>query len=434
MNRSRHSPAIAVASVALFAVLGGTDVAASGRVDTAQRTVAVPGAGARAATGVRPLGLPSGQSLLFALQADSGTLERRPNSRSRYVLTLHGTSRRTVWFTDRPLRGTGDVSTPSFLRAWGRLGFRGDPPNAVLSPPGNGTAEPVTIELGTPQYRAAGRTVRVPVRVLGRRPPHSPLPHRFGPASLFIDNANTNGGCGYTGEVDTYPASVTPDPYVVANGRLLQIAAHPELFHVLGTRFGGDGHQDFAVPNLPAANGLHALICDEGSAPVSGGFGGNGCVMANVQLFALRYTVQGYVPADGSLLQINQYPLLYSYMNTAFGGDGNSTFAVPNLRAPPGMSYQVCASGTPWNLDAMPASGSCTLTEIDLWATRIYPVNYIQVRGDFLPVAQWDALFSLILNDFGGDGYRYFALPNIAPPLAGMSNALCASGTYPQAP
>src|ERR1700728_4861548 len=43
---------------------------------------------------------------------------------------------------------------------------------------------------------------------------------------------------------------------------------------------------------------------------------------------------------DGSLLQINMYTALFSLLGTAYGGNGNTTFGLPDLRCrvPLGMS------------------------------------------------------------------------------------------------
>lgn len=38
--------------------------------------------------------------------------------------------------------------------------------------------------------------------------------------------------------------------WVHCDGRLMSIGAHPDLYNVLGTRFGGDGQTTFALPNL----------------------------------------------------------------------------------------------------------------------------------------------------------------------------------------
>jgi microcystin-dependent protein len=46
----------------------------------------------------------------------------------------------------------------------------------------------------------------------------------------------------------------------------------------------------------------------------------------------LTFIPVGWLRCDGSLQQISQYPELYSVIATTYGGDGNSTFALPDLR------------------------------------------------------------------------------------------------------
>lgn len=55
--------------------------------------------------------------------------------------------------------------------------------------------------------------------------------------------------------------------------------------------------------------------------------------VGEIRMFAGRYAPVGWVFCDGSLLQINNYEVLYTLLGTTYGGDGNSTFAVPDLRA-----------------------------------------------------------------------------------------------------
>lgn len=44
------------------------------------------------------------------------------------------------------------------------------------------------------------------------------------------------------------------------------------------------------------------------------------------------YCPDGYAEANGQLLSINQYQALYSLLGTAYGGDGRTNFALPDLR------------------------------------------------------------------------------------------------------
>ncbi len=53
------------------------------------------------------------------------------------------------------------------------------------------------------------------------------------------------------------------------------------------------------------------------------------------------------IPADGQLLSTSTYAALFSLYGTEYGGNGTTTFAVPDLRqaAPDGLTYAICAFG-----------------------------------------------------------------------------------------
>lgn len=51
-----------------------------------------------------------------------------------------------------------------------------------------------------------------------------------------------------------------------------------------------------------------------------------------VRLFAGSYAPRDWSFCDGSLLRINVYPALYALLGTTYGGDGVSTFGLPDLR------------------------------------------------------------------------------------------------------
>lgn len=79
-----------------------------------------------------------------------------------------------------------------------------------------------------------------------------------------------------------------------------------------------------------------------------GSTSGGDCMMGTVHLFAGTFAPRGYLVADGRLLSISQNSALFSLVGTTYGGDGVTTFGLPNMQAlaPAGVSYLVCASGS----------------------------------------------------------------------------------------
>ncbi len=53
--------------------------------------------------------------------------------------------------------------------------------------------------------------------------------------------------------------------------------------------------------------------------------------VGEIRMFAGNFAPQGWAFCDGSLLSIAQNTVLFTLIGTIYGGDGTSTFALPNL-------------------------------------------------------------------------------------------------------
>jgi hypothetical protein len=71
------------------------------------------------------------------------------------------------------------------------------------------------------------------------------------------------------------------------------------------------------------------------------------CTLGQVILTAGKTTTVGTLPADGQLLTITSNEALFSLYGTRYGGNGTTTFGVPNLEkaAPNGLTYSICQFG-----------------------------------------------------------------------------------------
>ncbi|WP_336783603.1 phage tail protein [Paenibacillus illinoisensis] len=54
--------------------------------------------------------------------------------------------------------------------------------------------------------------------------------------------------------------------------------------------------------------------------------------VGEVRLFANNYAPRGWMFCEGQILQINSNPALYSILGSVYGGDGKTTFALPDYR------------------------------------------------------------------------------------------------------
>jgi microcystin-dependent protein len=54
--------------------------------------------------------------------------------------------------------------------------------------------------------------------------------------------------------------------------------------------------------------------------------------LAEIKMFGFNFPPRGWATCDGQILPINQNQSLYSLLGTTYGGDGLTTFALPDLR------------------------------------------------------------------------------------------------------
>ena len=59
--------------------------------------------------------------------------------------------------------------------------------------------------------------------------------------------------------------------------------------------------------------------------------------LGQISLFGFNFAPRGWATCDGQLMPINQNQALFSLLGTTYGGDGISTFALPDLRGRAGM-------------------------------------------------------------------------------------------------
>ena len=99
---------------------------------------------------------------------------------------------------------------------------------------------------------------------------------RFGQAAYPLTEQNTVGSerC-ILGEVRLFASTMVPKGWVPAEGQILQISQNSALYSLIGTIYGGDGRNDFQLPDLSEINpksslgnqGLNYAICTEGIFP-----------------------------------------------------------------------------------------------------------------------------------------------------------------------
>ncbi len=54
--------------------------------------------------------------------------------------------------------------------------------------------------------------------------------------------------------------------------------------------------------------------------------------IGEIQIFPFGFAPRGWAQCNGQLLPINQYQALFALLGTTYGGNGQTTFALPDLR------------------------------------------------------------------------------------------------------
>jgi microcystin-dependent protein len=136
--------------------------------------------------------------------------------------------------------------------------------------------------------------------------------------------------------------------------------------------------------------------------------------VAEIRMFAGNFAPKGWALCNGQVLPLSQNTALFSLLGTTYGGDGKSTFALPNLE---GCAPMHPGQGPGLNLhDLGETSGSQNVTLIQSeMPSHTHNANCLSTPGDVSNPVLWAATL--------GAG-RQAAPPNYAttrPAIAAMS-------------
>ena len=98
--------------------------------------------------------------------------------------------------------------------------------------------------------------------------------------------------------------------------------------------------------------------------------------LGEIRMFAGSFAPQGWAMCNGQLLPISQNAALFSLLGTYFGGDGVSTFALPDLRGRVPVHQGQGNGLSPYTIGQISGRESVTLLESQM------PVHSHQVACD----------------------------------------------------
>jgi microcystin-dependent protein len=84
--------------------------------------------------------------------------------------------------------------------------------------------------------------------------------------------------------------------------------------------------------------------------------------MGTVCIVAFNFCPRGYLEASGQLLSISQYTALYSLIGTIYGGDGRTSFGLPDLRGRVPLGLGQAQGGPDYHLGQRGGLREVTLT------------------------------------------------------------------------
>lgn len=197
------------------------------------------------------------------------------------------------------------------------------------------------------------------------------------------------------GQVRMFAGATVPTGFAPADGQLLPLTGNFDLLAILSNRYGGDGVSGFGLPDLRGRTPIHVggagggpahalgstagtdgvmmtpditpphqhtlpapafstsssipefsgqpydnmqpslalnyIVCLQGNSP-SEGLGAAEPFVGEVALFAGDFAPAGWARAEGQVLPVDSFATLFSVVGSVYGGDGVSTFALPDLR------------------------------------------------------------------------------------------------------
>lgn len=84
--------------------------------------------------------------------------------------------------------------------------------------------------------------------------------------------------------------------------------------------------------------------------------------VGEIRIFAGNFAPAGWAFCDGSLIPISQNDTLFNLIGTTYGGDGQTTFALPNLQSCVPVHQGTASSGTPYVIAQTGGVETVTLT------------------------------------------------------------------------
>ncbi|HEU0134388.1 MAG TPA: tail fiber protein [Allosphingosinicella sp.] len=142
--------------------------------------------------------------------------------------------------------------------------------------------------------------------------------------------------------------------------------------------------------------------------------------VAEIRIVPFNFAPKGWAFCDGQLLPISQNTALFSLLGTVYGGDGKSTFALPNLQGSSAMHPGQGQGLSLRDLGEMGGSESVTLLVSEM-PVHTHTVNGLSALSTTTTPTTGTALGRSVNGNAYADaaaGFQTFA-PEALPPAGG---------------
>jgi microcystin-dependent protein len=146
--------------------------------------------------------------------------------------------------------------------------------------------------------------------------------------------------------------------------------------------------------------------------------------LGQIMMFGGNYAPRQYALCNGQTLQIQQNTALFSLLGTTYGGDGITTFNLPNLQSSLPVSFGQGPGLSFYNLGQV--SGSPTVT---LRQPQVPPHTHIFMAANSASATNSPSVASNVPGVPPASGALLYATPPGAPPLQPVALGAASCGS-----
>jgi microcystin-dependent protein len=236
--------------------------------------------------------------------------------------------------------------------------------------------------------------------------------------------AVTLGNPTLAGHSHAFTAALSPQSTPVPSNAVLGDTAPLELYAGAAPRVemgpesiataGGSQPHDNLQPYLV----VNYIVNLDGAAPDTSLGGAPAPFIGEIRPMAINFAPAGWAACDGQLMSVDQEPALFSLLGPMFGGNGKSTFALPDLRGQVAMGTGQGAGLSRRDMGERGGAAEVGLIEAEMPTHAHAPVASMSAATSSVPSPS--ASFG---NSVGGMAYR-----SAASNMTALGNELATAG------